>query len=189
MIVCAAAVRDPASVHRPAANASATRSADVFMLCSRSQQGPQAIVPSGHVVGAAPRGQLTSHAGTLVHVTWQSPVQSASHVDAFVQEITLPAPARTPHVDASWHVKLQLSPQMVAHVVMLKQVILQSFPQDDVHVFMSWQVSLHALLQTRPQVSPMLSHSWLHPSPVHPRSHSLPPEQAQICPGSQPSVV
>jgi hypothetical protein len=116
----------------------------------------------------------------FVHVTVQSPEQSASQVRALVQVIVLPGPAATAHVVASWQVKLQWSPQMAPHESMLKQVVSQSLPHDDVHVGTSWHVPEQPLLQTRSQVLPMWSHSWLHPSPVHPRAQSLPPEQAQI---------
>jgi hypothetical protein len=125
----------------------------------------------------------------LVHVTWQSPEHSASHVETLVQAITLPGPAETAHVGASWQVKLQRSPQITPHEEALKQVMSQSFPQEDVQIGMSWQVELQALLQTSPHVLPMWSHSWVHPSPVQPRSQSLPFEHAQTWPGSHPSFV
>jgi hypothetical protein len=125
----------------------------------------------------------------LAQVTRQSPEQSASHVAALVHVITLPGPAATAHVGASWQSKVQRSPQMTPHEATLKHWMLQSFPHEDVHVGMSWQVELQPLLQTSPHVLPMWSHSWEHPSPVHPRAQSAPFEQTQIWFGSQPSVL
>jgi hypothetical protein len=76
-------------------------------------------------------------------------------------------------------VKLHPAPQIAPHEEALKHVMSQSSPQEDVQVGVSWQVELHALLQTSPHVLPMWSHSWVHPSPVQPRSQSLPFEHVQ----------
>jgi hypothetical protein len=115
-----------------------------------------------------------------VHVTWQDPEHSASHDDTLVHVMTLPGPAETAHVGASWQVKLHPAPQIAPHEEALKHVMAQSSPQEDVQVGVSWQVELHALLQTSPQVLPMWSHSCVQPSPVQPRSQSLPFAQAQL---------
>ena len=78
---------------------------------------------------------------------------------------------------------------MTPHDSALKQVMLQPLPHDDVQVGTSWQVPLHPSLQTRAQAFWMLLHSWVHPSPVHPRAQSGPLAHAHGCPGSHPSVT
>jgi hypothetical protein len=82
---------------------------------NRLQHGPHAITPFAQELGALPPAHWTEHVWTLVQVTWQGPVQTASQVCTASQTTDPPGPTSTPQSGVLLQVTLQSRPQMTPH--------------------------------------------------------------------------
>jgi hypothetical protein len=131
------------------------------------------------VLGAALPGQARLQLATLLQDTWHGPPHETVQSDTLVHVTTLPAPAMIPHVGALLHVALQDAPQINSQVETLSHSKVHPVPHEAVQCGALEHIDLQPLLQTNPQTSPMLSQVCLQPSPLHPRSHSVPPLHEQ----------